>query len=850
MVSQEEARSRIRRTFRDFTRSEMKSASKRPKRIQLWIREDGPDQRGHAGEVCPNPERDLDRSLTKWLIEDFRGHIDTAPPVSALDYLREAFDQVLSLPAWMTIEPPESMPCTADNSYQLMVTGRVIPTDQLDTLVDAAEKLLAAAPPDWTSPVRPIDLEAGMSQTPQTSRSSFTSRKPALPSLLTPAVTPALHRSPRQRGGCSPQMLARQLEECRGRLVGLRARIDHMPITAAILRQERKRGKLQGVDPFYSVFPDRPYLEYKSVGHGETYSVAFYALHQTSEINLIRSTLTYIEAITCELVSLLGELPTTAREYLRLPEGQDWWRIVFHLGWHFPRAFLRPARCRLLKGNGRHQEIFDETFAQLYGTAGLSDILPGLIFSNLQEDLCSCSEAAISVILDALERKAVIGPGIRMAARALSEEERKPFDELRAQFQAETQLPVGVNCVLLRLADSFESSPATQWANVYMGGQECRQLTLSRLNDKQELAQIHGFATQWFCELAERAGQALPSFVPDLPILFSDSRLGFGGPTPVVYRGAVERWIGFVFATLKRYAPQELQVRWETDRGPVRSGQATFTNGLFAASLLALDLAGLTTFAEEAAIRARATCSPFSVPSMEEVGLQFNGATPPAPQLTMCTLGQLVEWLRRFGEDCRNMEEQIQEQPGAMQRGARAQHAMSVTEARAHFQAVTGFTGLRDWVRAQWDQELSFAVGQRLVNTLVERSNGGLTTVAAENLPLEEVVPRLLTPLEATAPLETPEPAVGPATPGKAAPEIDLEVQAIALLFKHRNWSIQKIADYLKVDRKTPYRWEHFREVAERIGTLKPRGPKDRLPPRGHKSTDGQVEAYSDDEEE
>ena len=40
------------------------------------------------------------------------------------------------------------------------------------------------------------------------------------------------------------------------------------------------------------------------------------------------------------------------------------------------------------------------------GTGGLTDLLPGLIFSNLEHDICICSDAAIGVITDSLQQYA------------------------------------------------------------------------------------------------------------------------------------------------------------------------------------------------------------------------------------------------------------------------------------------------------------------------------------------------------------------------------------------------------------------------------------------------------------
>ncbi|HEY1379754.1 MAG TPA: hypothetical protein VGF55_23330 [Gemmataceae bacterium] len=95
------------------------------------------------------------------------------------------------------------------------------------------------------------------------------------------------------------------------------------------------------------------------------------------------------------------------------------------------------------------------------------------------------------------------------------------------------------------------------------------------------------------------------------------------------------------------------------------------------------------------------------------------------------------------------------------------------------------------------------------------------------------------------------EPARAEDAPADADPAvtIDLEAQGLALLFQHPDWSVPQIADHLKVNRKTPYKWKKFRNAAESQGKLKPRGPKDRKLRRGHKTRDGQVEAYADEDE-
>jgi hypothetical protein len=81
-----------------------------------------------------------------------------------------------------------------------------------------------------------------------------------------------------------------------------------------------------------------------------------------------------------------------------------------------------------------------------------------------------------------------------------------------------------------------------------------------------------------------------------------------------------------------------------------------------------------------------------------------------------------------------------------------------------------------------------------------------------------------------------------------SARKIDLEAQALALLFQQPEWSVAQIADNVSVSRTTPYKWEKFRQAAELKGLLKPRGPKAGPPRRGHKTRDGQVEAYDQED--
>src|SRR5437870_3711393 len=181
------------------------------------------------------------------------------------------------------------------------------------------------------------------------------------------------------------QQLISHLGECRRRLADLRGRQDYAALTCAMLRLEGAGGTVLYDQPFSRILNGRPFHDYLTASHGETFAVAFYPVADGIQANQIPAALAPVEAITRKIHPLLRELPEPVREFLQLPDSDDWWRIVFHLGWHFPRPFLSPVRRRLMAKEGTPSGVSDETFVQLHGTGGQSDLLPGLIYSALQD---------------------------------------------------------------------------------------------------------------------------------------------------------------------------------------------------------------------------------------------------------------------------------------------------------------------------------------------------------------------------------------------------------------------------------------------------------------------------------
>jgi hypothetical protein len=366
-------------------------------------------------------------------------------------------------------------------------------------------------------------------------------------------------------------------------------------------------------DPFSRLLAGQCYWLSYSCGQGGYYALAFYPETGRGTTEQHNAAQRAVEALTQAAQGLLRELPRQARDRLVLPPAENWWRTVFHLAWHFPQPFLKAYRQRLLTEDGAHCARVEETFMQLHGYGGRKDILPGLMYSNLDHDLCISSEAAIDAVLDILRRDADAPDGGPQGA-SLTQEQREAFRRLRADFEAGMTAHRELECKLMKLADSFETPPAAVWAELRVGGCHEQFPTLSRLNDMQEIVQIRGPATRWFCEVAERAGNALPAWVPDNPILFDNIRrngaglpVGLSVPRPTMNRSPLARWVGFVFAILKQREHEALQVRWGTHEGPLSYALATLDRDLFAASVLAIDLAELAAVSTDAPPQAGGT---------------------------------------------------------------------------------------------------------------------------------------------------------------------------------------------------------------------------------------------------
>ena len=150
----------------------------------------------------------------------------------------------------------------------------------------------------------------------------------------------------------SVKQLVSHLEECRRRLTEVQRRQDFVALSCAILRAEGPGGAILYEFPFGLALGERPFHATLAISHGESFGVAFYGLACAIEPDKIAAILAPIDAIVREIDPLLRDLPKPVRECLKMPKGENWWRVIFHLAWHFPRPFLRASRRRLLAKDG------------------------------------------------------------------------------------------------------------------------------------------------------------------------------------------------------------------------------------------------------------------------------------------------------------------------------------------------------------------------------------------------------------------------------------------------------------------------------------------------------------------
>ncbi len=298
----------------------------------------------------------------------------------------------------------------------------------------------------------------------------------------------------------------------------------------------------------------------------------------------------------------------------------DWVEILFHLGWHFPDHGIDAGRFRILAASEEAPWDFrcPEPELQLGGVRVSPDVFPGVVVSRLGEgsDFLTASVNALLLILEALD-------GIERVA------EPKPgaeFGRLRDTFLrlavAHSHFPRELSARVLRLADSFRTPPATEWAGIERGGDGWgipHFYVLSHLCANRVVCVLRGPGWETFQELANRAGALLPCWpAQPYPAVLNDvgafarycdtARFPWAGVACEVWnggmvtdhRGNVERWLGLVFGLLMAHRLEHLtlvtrpeDVTHSVGGEPVNAMLTLRGMNLFAASALAIELAGL-----------------------------------------------------------------------------------------------------------------------------------------------------------------------------------------------------------------------------------------------------------------
>jgi hypothetical protein len=333
--------------------------------------------------------------------------------------------------------------------------------------------------------------------------------------------------------------------------------------------------------------------------------------------------LTVVEQVRNRLSGIVRSLPPRLVERLGLDRHNrtsDWVALVFHLGWHFPAHGIEAGRYRILAAakDAPWDFFCRELDLQLGGVRVSPDVYPGVMLSRLAEssDFLTASLNTLCLIqeaLDGLERDACPEPSAEFA---------RLHEAFSRQAELDARHPVGLSVKVLRLANSFRTPPATDWAGINRGGDGYgipHIRVLSQLDADRVVCEVRGLGNETFLELADRAGALLPRWpTQQYPAVLSNvgafvrfcdldtypwavySGDGWNRGMVTDHRGNVERWLGFMFAVLMAHRLEYFDLMTRPTEVPLATGlepvNALLTlRGInpFAACARALELAEL-----------------------------------------------------------------------------------------------------------------------------------------------------------------------------------------------------------------------------------------------------------------
>lgn len=297
-----------------------------------------------------------------------------------------------------------------------------------------------------------------------------------------------------------------------------------------------------------------------------------------------------------DLHRLTTGLTDRARRLLP-PVPRNWWAILFHLAVHYPQSSLRVNRQRWVRVTSPVPGVIPPPtlpivypyrfrFDELRLQAGLvqvrcRDVVPGVVWGMLEGGVFAASAAAIDLLIETLETPP-LPPHDLSAFRARVADLRERFVALAGGSGGRPTVRPA-DCRVLKVASSYRPPPASYWRAVSLDARSEAPLLARRHAEAEYL--IHCLP-QSALDLCAEAGAALPP-LPDGPVLFPPPG---NEPPPVLTSDPVARWMRFVFNT---DGVADKRTFHTAGRPTEVYGYAALPDGLFAASVRAIEQAGL-----------------------------------------------------------------------------------------------------------------------------------------------------------------------------------------------------------------------------------------------------------------
>jgi hypothetical protein len=523
------------------------------------------------------------------------------------------------------------------------------------------------------------------------------------------------------------ELLISELETCKDIFRTIYKRNQYRQISCVILRRESKGNPSIDIDTFHKAFPNKRLItHYHILDDDSCYTIGFYPKSNAALSVELLDQLQDTQQAGEQAVQLLKQIPEELTKPLRTPNSKNWFRILFHLSWHYSRVNLKSNRTRIQARIETPNISTDETFYQIFGCKGSTPVLPGIITSDLDVDICLASQAAISLIIGQIKVNSYIIDDQTTRPGKLSSEQEIRLDSLRSKFQNTVHMSEHLKLMIVKVANSYETPPINEWPIRDFDLHRDRSCVLSKLNSDQELCFVNGPASAWFVRLCEQASNILPAWIPNRPILFKNETNGRSTFPPVTNRENWGRWIGFVFDTIKTHSPELIAIEWIPNNTHHLVGFARLNIDPMSASALALDLAQLTSASKRDFQLKCETCSPFTSPDTEELGFIVEGYSVPIGQLPEITYDSLIQQIRNFGNVYTEEQRRINQITSPARKYDEVCLGQFVSELRHNLFRTPGFEEARNYIINELKQDVCHDSLSKLMNLISSQTK--LTT--------------------------------------------------------------------------------------------------------------------------